>query len=382
MNQRNRILILGLAVALVAGVGGIFIGRALDGGPPAAGHEEKEKHAEAEGGEGFVAMAPAEARAAGVELATVVRGGGGELIVPGRVAFAPGAEAEIGAPLAGRVEAVHVAPGRQVAAGTPLVTLRSADGAALHAAAASAHADAEAAGANYRRETTLFAERVTARQDLEAARAASLRASAAARAAQAQFAAQGAPDAAGRVTVRAPMAGTVTVLTAAPGAVLAAGGAVARIADQGRVELVFDAPASMAATIRPGTAIVATAAGGREVRAIVTAVAPNAVDAGAQVRARIEGEAPPPGTPLSGRLLIGSAGGLIVPSDAIQTVEGRQVVFVAEGRGFRARPVVIGRTASGRTEILRRLREGERVAGRGAFLLKAELSRGEAEHEH
>jgi cobalt-zinc-cadmium efflux system membrane fusion protein len=52
----------------------------------------------------------------------------------------------------------------------------------------------------------------------------------------------------------------------------------------------------------------------------------------------------------------------------------RPVVFVAEGRGFRARPVVLGRVASGRTEILRGLREGERVAARGAFLLKAQLS--------
>ena len=44
--------------------------------------------------------------------------------------------------------------------------------------------------------------------------------------------------------------------------------------------------------------------------------------------------------------------------------------------------VVPGRQAAGKTEILRGLSGDERIAGRGAFLLKAELSRGEAEHEH
>ena len=89
-----------------------------------------------------------------------------------------------------------------------------------------------------------------------------------------------------------------------------------------------------------------------------------------------------PGTPVSGRALIGSSATLSVPTDAVQTVEGRPVVFVLDGPGFRARPVVPGRVAAGRTEIVRGLREGERVAGRGAFLLKAELSKSEAEHEH
>ncbi len=178
------------------------------------------------------------------------------------------------------------------------------------------------------------------------------------------------------------MAGTVTAVMAAPGGFLAQGAPVAQLADQNRVELIFDAPAATSRAIRAGTPIYATVAGGEEVRAVVTAISPNAADGGAQVRARASGFVPPPGTPLSGRILTGTASTLVVPTDAVQTLEGRTVVFVAEGRGFRARPVVAGRMAGGRTEIMRGLNEGERIAGRGAFLLKAELSRGEAEHEH
>ena len=41
-----------------------------------------------------------------------------------------------------------------------------------------------------------------------------------------------------------------------------------------------------------------------------------------------------------------------------------------------------GATAAGRTEILSGLTGAERIAGTGAFLLKAELAKGEAEHGH
>ena len=178
------------------------------------------------------------------------------------------------------------------------------------------------------------------------------------------------------------MAGTVTMVSAAPGAVLTQGAAVAQVADQSRVELIFEAPAASSSAVRVGSPIYATMAGGEEVRAIVTAISPNAANAGAQVRARPVGFVPPAGTPVSGRILTGAANTIVVPSDAVQTIYGRPVVFIVEGKGFRAKPVVTGRVAAGRTEILKGLAGNERIAGRGAFLLKAELSRGEAEHEH
>lgn len=387
-NNQRRLLVIGGAAVLAAGVGGYFAGRALDdGAAPADAHGEGEAHAEGEeaegeGGEGFVRLNAEEAAAAGIEVATVTQGGGGELLVPGRVSFAPGADAPVGAPLAGIVSAVHVGPGAAVGAGTPLATLSSSEGAALRAAADTARAEDEAADAAYRRETRLFNERVTARQDLEAARAARLRAAASLRAARAQVDAVGSPDSRGRVVVRAPMAGTVTRLAAAPGAVLAQGGEIAQVADQGRVELQFDAPAAASRAVRIGTAIYATSAGGQEVRAVVTAISPNVGNAGAQLRARPVGFVPPAGTPVSGRVLTNATPTPTVPSDAVQAVEGRPAVFVAVQGGFRARPVVTGRVAGGRTEILRGLAQGERVAARGAFVLKAELSRGEAEHAH
>ena len=61
--------------------------------------------------------------------------------------------------------------------------------------------------------------------------------------------------------------------------------------------------------------------------------------------------------------------------------EGATVVFVQVQGGFRAVPVMTGRQAGGRTEILRGLTGAERIAGAKAFLLKAELSKSEAEED-
>jgi cobalt-zinc-cadmium efflux system membrane fusion protein len=102
------------------------------------------------------------------------------------------------------------------------------------------------------------------------------------------------------------------------------------------------------------------------------------------IRARPEsGPLPPAGSPVSG-IVVAAANGeaLTVPADAVQTVEGRPVVFVSGDDGFRATPVLAGRRAGGRIEILNGLSGDERVAGSNAFLLKAELAKGEAEHGH
>ena len=186
--------------------------------------------------------------------------------------------------------------------------------------------------------------------------------------------------------VRSPIAGVVTRISAAPGQVLHEEALqVAAVADPRRVELVFEAPPSAAALIRVGDRLESTlaGAGAGAVSGVVTAIAP-ANDAGVViVRARPDGALPPAGSVLSARITAGAGtGALVVPLDAVQTIEGVPSVFVAEADGFRPHPVVTGRTSDGRVEILSGLTGSERIAGAGAFLLKAELAKGEAEHGH
>ncbi len=74
---------------------------------------------------------------------------------------------------------------------------------------------------------------------------------------------------------------------------------------------------------------------------------------------------------------------LAVPEDALQELDGKKVVFIAENNTqFAARLVQPGRTAAGLVEIVSGLKEGERYAVKGAFLLKSELKKGELVDEH
>lgn len=67
---------------------------------------------------------------------------------------------------------------------------------------------------------------------------------------------------------------------------------------------------------------------------------------------------------------------------AVQTVEGREVVFVRSKDGFELRPVRLGRRDSEQVEILEGVAAGEQVAVRNSFVLKAELGKEAAEHVH
>ncbi|RYZ02214.1 MAG: HlyD family efflux transporter periplasmic adaptor subunit, partial [Alphaproteobacteria bacterium] len=212
--------------------------------------------------------------------------------------------------------------------------------------------------------------------------AATLKAQADLRAAQAQLIALGSPNASGIATVRSPIAGVVTHVPVGPGGVVAEGAEIAEVSDASKVELVLEAPPSSLRLITVGAQMEARWTAGQAIEAVVVGVAPASTGGSAVVRARIAGAAPPPGTVVSARMVGGAGDALTVPSEAVQTVDGRTSVFVSEPEGFRVRAVVTGRNASGRTEVISGLDGGEQIAGAGAFLLKAELAKGEAEHGH
>jgi cobalt-zinc-cadmium efflux system membrane fusion protein len=63
-----------------------------------------------------------------------------------------------------------------------------------------------------------------------------------------------------------------------------------------------------------------------------------------------------------------------VPADAIQTIDGRPTIFVAEPQGrFRPRALEIGSAIDGLVDVRSGVRAGERIVVTGAFILKSEL---------
>jgi RND family efflux transporter MFP subunit len=78
---------------------------------------------------------------------------------------------------------------------------------------------------------------------------------------------------------------------------------------------------------------------------------------------------------------------VVIPSSAVQRVDGQALVFVATGQPgvFKSTFVTLGAQARGNVEVRNGVVKGDQVVVSGAFTLKSELLRSrlsEGEHEH
>ena len=90
-----------------------------------------------------------------------------------------------------------------------------------------------------------------------------------------------------------------------------------------------------------------------------------------------------PGLFVTARLVLAKRSvAVAVRASAIQTLENRTVVFVREeGDKVEARPVVTGESDPSYVEIRDGLSAGERYVAENSFVVKAEMGKGEAEHD-
>ena len=73
---------------------------------------------------------------------------------------------------------------------------------------------------------------------------------------------------------------------------------------------------------------------------------------------------------------------LRVRSTAIQQMDGKEVVFIHSGNAFEAREVVLGATDGVYTEVLSGLRSGVSYVSENSFLIRADLEKSGAAHNH
>jgi cobalt-zinc-cadmium efflux system membrane fusion protein len=71
-----------------------------------------------------------------------------------------------------------------------------------------------------------------------------------------------------------------------------------------------------------------------------------------------------------------------VRAEALQTFRDWEVVFVKEGDSFQAMPVGTGRRGGGWVEIVSGIEAGQEVATTNSFVLKADLLKSGATHDH
>jgi cobalt-zinc-cadmium efflux system membrane fusion protein len=90
-----------------------------------------------------------------------------------------------------------------------------------------------------------------------------------------------------------------------------------------------------------------------------------------------------PGTAVRARITVDRAQvPLVVPLTALQEVDGREVVFVRVGETYAARAVTLGRRDARSVEVLSGLRAGEQVVVQQSYVIKADLEKSGAAHEH
>jgi len=90
-----------------------------------------------------------------------------------------------------------------------------------------------------------------------------------------------------------------------------------------------------------------------------------------------------PGSAVKARITVAlQAVPLLVPQAAVQTLRGQEVVFVRSGDTYTARPVQLGRRDAQRVEVLSGLKAGEQVVVAQSYLVKADIEKSGAAHEH
>lgn len=345
-------------------------------------HSGDEHSEAADAPEGIVPISDQQIEASSIGIETVEAGSSTELVFPATVAAAPNASARIDARASGVVRSVNKILGDYVRRGEAIASIESADAAALAAQVAAARARVNELSALYERERRLFEENVTARQDLEAAQANLQVARAELSRAQSAAAAAGVGGNGRSLAVTSPISGKVTSAQIVLGAYVSAGDELFQVVNASGLQVQVALPANDAARISPGDEATLEFGQDREiggrVRSITPALDPENRSATAIIALSRAVPGLQPGAFLQARIRpSGEADveAISVSEEALQMVEGREVVFVRTETGFRAAPVVTGPRSAGRIRIISGLREGQQIATRNAFLLKAELGK-------
>jgi RND family efflux transporter MFP subunit len=283
----------------------------------------------------------------------------------GTVTPRPAHFAELSAPAPTRVAHIFVTPGQRVAEGDSLVEFERAPFDAAARSAETALANSERA---YARAVRLVEAGILPQKDRDQA---------AADLAQAQVAAVTARRAQQLATLRAPLTGVVTRMTAVLGAAVDANQPLVEVTDVSALDAVFNVSPAQTAQIHNGDSVRLTAGEGEGGEVVgqgsVTAVGA-AVDSSSRavaVRARIGRPARPLriGESVFGRMVTAvHARAVTVPVAAlVPSGDGFQVFVVDSGGIAHVRAVTVGARSESLAEILAGLTAGETVVTTGAY---------------
>lgn len=359
-------------------------GSGEDAPPEAAAADE---HA----GEEVVVLDTAGIRLGGIEVGVVESITTSGLLVTGSITFDADRVSHVGSRADGRLVKVQADLGTRVQRGQALAVLESVEVGKIRAEEREAEALLRIAQENHAREQRLAAQGISSRKELLEAEAQLRRAEAALHSAEDRLEVLGASHdhgAGGEFSLVAPFAGVVVARDASLGEMATPADTLFTVADLSEVWIELDIFERDLALVRRGqsVAVMVTAYPTDTFPGRIVYVGDLLDPAKRTVRARVEipnpGGTLKPGMFATASIQVGGGGPplAVVPQDAVQTVEGRRVVFVpGDTPGeFRVVPVELGQTIDGDRIVIRSgIAPGDRVVTAGAFALRSELSKGE-----
>ncbi|WP_052367942.1 efflux RND transporter periplasmic adaptor subunit [Algiphilus aromaticivorans] len=373
-----------------------------------AGHEEggetgHERHAQEER---VLHLEPAQREQLSLRIAPAEAGTATDSVqAPATLAFDADRMARVGPRLEAKVLDVSRDLGESVAAGDRVANLDSVALGRAKAAYLTARAKLSAERANHQRHEKLAEQQIISQEKLLSSRATYLQAQAERDAARAELRLYGmSEDAIGRIAaggdtplsrypLTAPIGGIIQQRDLVPGQTLSAQDTPIHIVNTERMWVLIEADAQDLPRLAPGQPVSLSlrALPGKRFEGTTNWVSRELDEAARTVRVRAE-VANPNGALRAGmfgtaRIVTDdSARYALVPVDAVQTIDGEQVIFVPgdETGVFRAVPVVTGAEGNGRIEIREGLSPGDRVVTDGAFDLKSALTASgrSAAHSH
>ncbi|MBB3014872.1 cobalt-zinc-cadmium efflux system membrane fusion protein [Cupriavidus alkaliphilus] len=421
MSKQQRAAVVAILVAgLLGGAAILFTGKGGGGtGEDAHGHAEHgDEHGhehgkgdkagahadasapaaqpQAEGKPHVIALTPAQIEQAGIGMATVAAAAlRSSVDFPGEIRFNDDRTAHVVPRVAGVAQAVPANLGQAVRKGEVLALIASTTVAEQRSELLAAQKREALARATYAREKTLWQEKISAEQDYQQARTALEEAQIAVQNARQKLTAIGAAEGGGagggalnQFALRAPFDGIVVEKHLSLGEAVKEDASVFTVSDLSSVWAEFVVSARDLDRVRVGEAVtVRSSASATQAEGKVSYVGALLGEQTRTAKARVTlanpGTAWRPGLFVTVSVLGAPVQvPVTIAADALQQVDGQSVVFVAVPDGFAVQPVKTGRTDGKLVEVTQGLQAGARYAAANSFILKSELGKASAGHEH
>ena len=319
------------------------------------------------------------------------------LALPGQLVLSTDREARISSPVSGTVRSAPIQIGSKVQAGDVLATIESAQLSDASARYLSAKERLGLAQSLFTREQALWQKKISAEQDYLAARGALAEARIEAQSALQSLMSLGlseknaralkAGSHLARFALRTPISGTLLSKDLTLGEAVGSDKPLFRVADLSVLWIDLAIPVNDLSLVRAGQPVWVSNKSGQKTKGQVVFVQPelDSASRSGSVRVQIDNAQ---GAWRSGEFVDAMIQtdepkqAISVPVSAIVMIENEPSVFVEGSEGLAPRAVKVGNRSGDRQEIISGLSAGERFVTGNVFVLKADLSKSEAEHAH